>query len=362
VPCYRLGHLLGACVDSILSQTYTNFEILVMDDHSPDDTERVARSIEDPRVRYIRNDVNLGHVGNFNKGIGLARGTYVWLISADDQLRTCSILNRYVALMDSYPSVGYVCCAGMELHDNREELARYSVVADRDTIFDSREFLLNTGMLESNTVICASAMARRACYLQHGTFPSDLPFGEDWYLWCLFALYYDVAYCAEPMVNYRRHALSLTSQLTRIDVRAMVDAEIAVVLRIKRRAEEMGLRAVAERCRHSIVDKYVRCAAPGGSKHYLRCTMSIAEADESISRLTLHHRETNWMRARMYARIGDGHFDRGEFAEAGSAYKRARLADPMMGSAWVKQILWHMGAAGTRIRYFRRRGGSLLGR
>jgi glycosyltransferase involved in cell wall biosynthesis len=87
VPCYKLAHLLSDCVDSILGQTYREFEVLIMDDCSPDNTPEVARSFQDARVKYIRNPTNLGHLHNYNKGIGLSQGKYVWLISADDYLR-----------------------------------------------------------------------------------------------------------------------------------------------------------------------------------------------------------------------------------------------------------------------------------
>jgi glycosyltransferase involved in cell wall biosynthesis len=53
VPCYRLAYLLEECIDSILCQTYANFEVLVMDDCSPDNTPQVALSFQDPRVKYI---------------------------------------------------------------------------------------------------------------------------------------------------------------------------------------------------------------------------------------------------------------------------------------------------------------------
>src|ERR1700719_665273 len=94
VPCYKLGHLLAECLNSILSQSFRDFEILIMDDCSPDQTPEVARSFTDPRVRYVRNETNLGNLRNYNKGIGLARGNYIWLISADDRLRRTYVLER----------------------------------------------------------------------------------------------------------------------------------------------------------------------------------------------------------------------------------------------------------------------------
>src|SRR5437764_14943821 len=109
VPCYKLAHYLAECVDSILSQTYTNLEILIMDDCSPDNTPEVARSFTDPRVKYIRNEPNLGHLRNYNKGIKMSQGKYVWLISADDRLTCREALARYVTVMESNPKVGYAC-------------------------------------------------------------------------------------------------------------------------------------------------------------------------------------------------------------------------------------------------------------
>jgi len=105
VPCYKLANLLRECVESILSQTYGDFEMLIMDDCSPDNTPEVAQSFQDPRVKYVRNEPNLGHLRNYNKGIRLTRGKYVWLISPDDYLRPPYILQRYVELLDRHPRV-----------------------------------------------------------------------------------------------------------------------------------------------------------------------------------------------------------------------------------------------------------------
>src|SRR4051794_18589574 len=83
VPCYRLAHFLRECVDSILHQSYPEIEVLIMDDQSPDDTGEVARKIvadyPDRPVSYILNEQNLGNIGNYNKGIQMAHGRYVWI-------------------------------------------------------------------------------------------------------------------------------------------------------------------------------------------------------------------------------------------------------------------------------------------
>src|SRR5260370_40194657 len=120
VPCYQLAHFLPNCVTSILSQSYQDFELLIMDDCSPDNTAAVAKSFDDGRVRYIRNDQNLGSLRNYNKGIELSRGKYVWLISADDYLRRPYILRQYVDLMDRHPNIAYTFCPGISVRDGQE--------------------------------------------------------------------------------------------------------------------------------------------------------------------------------------------------------------------------------------------------
>jgi glycosyltransferase involved in cell wall biosynthesis len=211
VPCYKLAHLLTACVESILAQTYGDFEVLIMDDCSPDNTPEVARSFTDPRVRHIRNEPNLGHLRNYNKAIALAAGEYVWLISADDRLRSPVVLERYLEVMEAHPRVGFAFCPGVGLQGEQETgIVKYGWLPGPDAVLDGRAFLHR--LLESNCVLAPAGLVRKECYERVGVFPLDLPFAGDWYLWCAFALHYDVAYFAEPMVNYREHTESMTGQ------------------------------------------------------------------------------------------------------------------------------------------------------
>src|SRR5208337_4677214 len=129
----------------------------------------------DPLVQYIRNDPNLGHLRNYNKGLKMARSEYVWLMSADDRLRSPHILERYVKVMEENPQVGYAFCPGMALENSREtRVLPYSRHGDQDAIFDGREFLLK--LLKGNFVLAAAGMARKECYEKAGYFPLDIPY------------------------------------------------------------------------------------------------------------------------------------------------------------------------------------------
>lgn len=302
VPCYKLAHLLKECVDSILAQTRGDFEVLIMDDCSPDNTVEVARSFRDIRVRHIRNEPNLGHLRNYNKGIGLAAGEYVWLISADDRLRTPYVLERYLEVMEAHPRVGFAFCPGFGLQGQQEtEIVGWGTLEGPDAILDGRTFLHR--LLQSNCVLAPSGLVRKECYDRVGVFPLDLPFAGDWYLWCAFALHYDVAYFSEPMVNYREHSLSMTDTLITDDIRLLSKDDLAVRWRMKEKIEQAGAGALARHCKSMIVDYYIQALT---SKKWrgMKFRMSLEDFHQSLATHAGDSEESEDVRRQVLARVG----------------------------------------------------------
>jgi glycosyltransferase involved in cell wall biosynthesis len=349
VPCYKLAHLLTECVNSILAQTYSNFEILVMDDCSPDNTPEVAASFGDPRVKHIRNEPNLGHLRNYNKGIGLAEGKYVWLISADDCLRQPHALARYVQVLESHPEVGYAFCPAMKIRNGQEAgICDYSVHGNSDRIFQGRRFLEK--LIYANTIVAASGLVRKECYDKVSLFPLDMPWGGDWYLWSVFALYWDVAYIAEPMVCYREHELSMTNLLMDNDLHACSSDDITIPWIIKRKADEAGHRDVSRKCLDAIAAEYARHVA---SKRYRTSTtsaMTLEQFEDSLKENTPLEKEREWVRARVFARIADIHYWQEEYSLARRFYYAGLRKDPLMAGVWTKWLLLQSGDLGNRLR------------
>ena len=95
IPTYNSGdRFLSDAINSVLDQSYENFEILVADNCSPDNTAEVVAGFDDPRIRYVKHAENLGANGNFNYCVEHARGEYLLLLSDDDLidpdfLQTC---------------------------------------------------------------------------------------------------------------------------------------------------------------------------------------------------------------------------------------------------------------------------------
>ena len=88
IPCYNAEHTIKDTIFSILNQTYTNFEIIISDNKSTDNTISVIKSIPDSRIRLYENDSNIGIIGNFQKSLEYANGIYVKVVCADDILST----------------------------------------------------------------------------------------------------------------------------------------------------------------------------------------------------------------------------------------------------------------------------------
>ncbi len=356
IPCYKLAHLLRECVGSILLQTYPNFEILIMDDCSPDNTSEVVASLSDERVRYVRNESNLGHLRNYNKGIQLARGKYVWLISADDYLRRPYVLKRYVEMMERNPQMSFVFCPAVGVRRGQEtNTLGYSIYSDHDRIVDGHKLLRS--LLRQNFVVAASAMARRKCYDDAGYFPLEttMQWSGDWYLWCVFSLQHSVGYLSEPMVCYREHELSMTSQLIEPGrIATCSSGDIAVPWMVRDKALKLGCSDVADVCLKAAARQYER---QGGFIEYRSARdkystwhLNETEFESSLSNYAASEKIKDFMRSRYYLGVADGLYHQGKLSDAKHHYLLAIGKRPWMARACLKLLVLFCGRIGQRLR------------
>lgn len=107
IPAYQAGRHLSATLESALAQDCENFEVVVIDNNSTDDTARILEGIDDPRVRVLRNDVTVPMMDNFNIAVQESRGRYVKVVCADDIVEP-SCLRVQASVLDTMPSVTLV--------------------------------------------------------------------------------------------------------------------------------------------------------------------------------------------------------------------------------------------------------------
>jgi glycosyltransferase involved in cell wall biosynthesis len=337
-------------VESILRQSYRDFEVLILDDCSPDNTAEVARSFTDPRVKYIRNESNLGHLRNYNKGIRIGEGAFIWQISPDDYLRRPDVLERYLGVMQGHPSIGFAICPGWGVRDGVETrvLGTYSQRRDRDRIISGHAFVRK--LLHGNFVMTPAVLARSDAYAKAGYYNEHMPWCGDWYLWMLMALDYDVAYFAEPMVCYHEHHdLSMTSQLTSKKLDACGAEELTVSWLLKKQVEAGGHADLADDCLRGIARTYGRLLA---SERYRSSSwfMNWDLFEASLREHEASDAERAQLRTQVSMSVGNEYYWQGERAMARKFYAAALDTNPWLISARMKSVLLAMGRSGDYVR------------
>jgi glycosyltransferase involved in cell wall biosynthesis len=198
VPTYNRPRELTRAVESVLAQSWTDFEVLIVDDGSTDDTGRAARSFADDRVRYLRQLRNQGVSEARNRGIREARGGLVAFLDSDDEWEG-EKLGRQVALLDAAPrGVGLVYTGSRRVGGPRD--GEVFVPSCRGDVY--RE------MLHRNVfdVGSSSVVAKKDVLDRVGGFDPSLPSMEDYDYWIRVARVCRVDFVPEPLVTYHDQA------------------------------------------------------------------------------------------------------------------------------------------------------------
>lgn len=208
IPTYNRAALLKECLGSLVIQTFRDVEIIVSDNCSTDDTQAVIAACQDPRLRYCRNDTNIGPYANLNRLLDLAQGEYVCILH-DDDLYAPDFLEREAAMLDEHPRVGMVHCAVREVDEHGTPRQVVRAYPTTRTLDGKQEF---TRYLQGHNVCCSSVMVRRTVYRDAGPFDARY-LCADFLMWMKIALRGDVGYIADPLLDMRVHPTAVTSWL-----------------------------------------------------------------------------------------------------------------------------------------------------
>ncbi len=205
LPTYNGAAFIKEALDSVLGQTYQDFELLVVDDGSTDATLDIVQSFSDPRIQVHRNPERLGIPANWNRCLELAAGDLVCVFHQDDVMLPEN-LERKVHLLSADETVGFVHSAVETLVDGSAPSAFTDWIEDTttDTVWDGPEYF-RTLLLNGNRVCAPTVLARRRALLKQGGFDWDLGFACDYAMWLRLCLTYRVGFLAQPLVRYRWH-------------------------------------------------------------------------------------------------------------------------------------------------------------
>ena len=214
VPCYRYGHFLRECVESVLAESVQSIRVLIIDDASPDNTAEVAADLvrEDARVTFLRHTTNKGHIATYNEGIEWASADYMLILSADDYLLP-GALNRAAKLMDAHPEVGFTFGKAIELNDGGATKIT-NVAADQASwrILGGLEFIELSG--SGNIVHTPTAVVRTELQKRLGGYRPELPHSGDMEMWMRFAAHSSVGIFEGYQAVYRRHSGNMSLDYT----------------------------------------------------------------------------------------------------------------------------------------------------
>lgn len=191
IPGYRCESTICRAIDSALAQEGT-LEVLVVDDCSPDGLAQVMATYErDSRVRYIRNETNLGAAKSRNKGVSLAVGKYIAFLDADDYW-TEDKLSKQLTRMEKENAV--LCCTARELMRPDGTLT--------GRIIPVKENISYRELLKHNSINCSSVVMRRDVALE---FPMEYEDShEDYITWLrVLSKYQEAVGVNEPLLKYR---------------------------------------------------------------------------------------------------------------------------------------------------------------
>jgi glycosyltransferase involved in cell wall biosynthesis len=201
MPVYNTGKYVGEAMQSILNQTYSNFEFIIINDGSTDNSEEIILSFDDARIRYYKNEVNSKIVYTRNRGLDLAQGTYIAFLDSDD-ISDIRRLELQVDYLENNPQCGILGTSIINIDFNGNKIGT-------TVIYSAKSDAIPVVMLFKN-YFCASSVMFCKEALGAIRFDTNFPVAEDYVLWLqIMEKGYKVAHLKEALTYYRNHDFNI---------------------------------------------------------------------------------------------------------------------------------------------------------
>lgn len=217
---YNHEKYIKDAIDSALNQTFSDFELIIWDDASTDESWRIITEYSDPRIQAYKNEINIGG-GNSRKAIeGVTQGEYIAIHHSDD-IWEPQKLEKQVAFLDTHPEVGAVFSLASIIDENGDPFTDVTNFYYR--IFDqpnrTRFEWLNFFFYKGNALCHPSILIRKKCYDDCGTYRLGMAQLPDLDMWVRLCLQYEIHVLPEKLVRYRVRAGQQNASSSRADTR-----------------------------------------------------------------------------------------------------------------------------------------------
>jgi len=200
---YNSEKYLKECIESVLNQTFGDFEFLIINDASTDNSRDIILSYKDNRIKLIDNDVNIGLTKSLNKGIKLSKGKYIARMDADDVCVNSRFINQLNYMNENHKCI--VCGTWAELIDENDNyLGELKYPVNNDKIRNSLFFY--------NCIVHSSVIIRKNILLDNSIFyDEEYKQTQDYDLWCRLTKYGEFYNYPKVLVEFRKHSNSISN-------------------------------------------------------------------------------------------------------------------------------------------------------
>ena len=204
IPSYNIEKYINITIESVLSQTYEDFELVIVDDNSNDKTLDIIKRYNDDRIRVIINEDNLGPQENWNKALQEAKGRYIKILCHDDLLYTSCLQRQVEVLQNPRNARVTIVCSGRDIIDEngrkiikRNFPKQKGVLLGKDAIKKIVRYGANP-IGEPTSVLFRSEILKKIGY-----FCGSIPYVIDLDYWCRMLLYGNLYVIPESLCAFR---------------------------------------------------------------------------------------------------------------------------------------------------------------
>jgi glycosyltransferase involved in cell wall biosynthesis len=194
LPTYNRADFLGRSIGSVLGQTFSDFELIVVDDASTDHSREVIDAIDDQRLIYLKHERNRGGSAARNTGIKAARGKFIAFQDSDDEWLPEKLEKQITILTDTPYHVGVAYTGFWRFHEKDREYIP-------GPFHQVKEGQIHRELLKASFITTQAAVVKKECFQKAGMFDETLPRLQDWELFLRISKYYEFRYIPEPLVH-----------------------------------------------------------------------------------------------------------------------------------------------------------------
>jgi glycosyltransferase involved in cell wall biosynthesis len=230
MPVYNAELYVGEAIESILNQSYTDFEFIILNDGSTDKSEEIILSYQDQRIRYYKNAQNLKLPVTLNKGIEQAKGEYIARMDSDD-IALPERLMKQIHFLDQNPEVG-VCGSNVEL------FGKWNFITDlSNTSHD-----IDAELLLKNPVFHSTVMFRKSLILESGIkYNPSFEHLEDYFFWAELSFYTKIVNLKDVLLKYRWHEENVSATQNEVQYKKATEVilfKLRSIPEVKKYSEE----------------------------------------------------------------------------------------------------------------------------